>query len=112
MNTNTPKVITKSDPARISIAWADGQSSSYSAAELRRICPCAHCVDELTGRKLLDPKTVPQDLLHRQVRLVGRYALGIEFSDGHQTGLYQFDFLRSHAPVDSAPTSGGTSQDQ
>ncbi len=112
MDASTPKVITKSDPARLTIEWSDGRSSSFCSAELRRICPCAHCVDEVTGRKLLDPETVPEDLLHRAVRLVGRYALGIEFADGHSTGLYSFDFLLRHAPEPSASDPGGAPQDQ
>ena len=92
--TETPRIITKSDPALLVIEWSDGVETNLSAPELRAICPCAHCVDELTGRRVHDPTSVPQDLLTESVALVGHYALAIRFSDGHDTGIYTFDLLR------------------
>lgn len=89
-----PLRIGRRDPSRVVIEWADGHTSSFSAAALRRICPCAECVHELTGQRLLDPTTVPDDLTHRDVRLVGNYAISIQFSDGHSTGIYTFARLR------------------
>lgn len=95
-----PRVITKSDPAALVIAWDDGHETRYSAAELRRLCPCARCVDELTGRALLDPATVPDDLTQADVRLVGNYGLSLRFADGHDTGIYPFRMLRENDPRD------------
>jgi DUF971 family protein len=40
-STSAPRVITRSDPTKLVIEWADGHRTEYSAAELRRICPCA-----------------------------------------------------------------------
>ena len=91
---STPRVITKSDPTLLAIEWADGIETILSAVELRSFCPCAHCVDELTGRRVHDPATVPADLLTEEVTLVGHYALAIRFTDGHDTGIYTFDHLR------------------
>jgi DUF971 family protein len=110
MDALAPKVITRSDPAYISIEWGDGHLTTFTTAELRRICPCAGCVDEVTGHKLLDPQSVSTDLVHRDVRLVGRYALSLDFSDGHRTGIYTFRFLRDHDP--SAPAPSGPTADQ
>ncbi len=76
------------------IEWADGHSTVFSAAQLRRFCPCAECIHELTGQQLLDPASVPDDLLQRDVRLVGSYAIAIQFADGHSTGIYTFARLR------------------
>jgi DUF971 family protein len=98
MTMHVPRVIKKSDPTRLLIDWADGHRTTYTAAELRRICPCASCVHEMTGVRLLDPSAVPDDLSHRDVRLVGNYALTLEFSDGHQTGIFSFPYLREHDP--------------
>ena len=92
-----PRVIRRSDPSRIEIEWADGGSSAYSAAELRAACPCASCVDELSGRRVHDPASVPSDLRHDEVKLVGNYAIALRFSDGHHTGIYSFAFLRTYA---------------
>jgi DUF971 family protein len=92
----TPRRITRSDPTRIEFEWDDGARTVLSAIELRSICPCAACVDELTGVRRHDPGSVPADLLHRDVRLVGNYALTMAFSDGHSTGIYPFPMLREH----------------
>ena len=99
MTSTTPLKITKSDPARIEVEWDDGHRTVYSAAELRRLCPCARCVDELTGRPLLDPGTVPDDLSQVDVRLVGNYAITVRFADGHDTGIFPFGMLREHDPA-------------
>jgi len=92
--TDIPRVITKSDPALLVIEWADDAETTLTAPQLRAICPCANCVDELTGRRVHDPASVPPDLLTESVTLVGHYALAIRFTDGHDTGIYTFDHLR------------------
>lgn len=94
----TPRVIVRSDPALIDIEWSDGHRTRYSAAELRGLCPCAHCVDELSGIRRHDPATVPADLVHEDVRMVGNYAITLRFSDGHHTGIYPFRLLRACDP--------------
>lgn len=91
---DTPRVITKSDPSRVDIEWADGLKTSLSAQVLRSVCQCANCVDEVTGRRVHDPASVPADLTTTVVELVGHYALSIHFSDGHDTGIFTFEHLR------------------
>ena len=93
-----PRVIRKSDPARIEIEWMDGRRTVYSAGELRSLCPCAQCVDELSGVRTHDPSSVPSDMRHEDVKLVGNYALTLRFSDGHHTGIYTWPMLRQHDP--------------
>jgi DUF971 family protein len=100
MTTPTPKVIRRSDPSRIEIEWSDGSTSAFSTPELRGLCPCARCVDELSGVRRHDPASVPADLTHSDVALVGSYALTLRFSDGHHTGIYPFAYLlRRGRPV-------------
>ena len=91
-----PRKITRSDPSRIEFEWDNGKKTVLSAAELRSICPCAACVDELSGVRRHDPASVPVDISHSNVRLVGNYALTMAFSDGHQTGIYPFPMLWEH----------------
>ncbi|HEX6884246.1 MAG TPA: DUF971 domain-containing protein [Planctomycetota bacterium] len=91
-----PLRITRSDPRRLDFEWDDGTRTVLSAPELRALCPCAACVDELTGVRRHDPASVPPDLTHRDVRLVGNYALTMTFSDGHGTGIFPFTFLLEH----------------
>lgn len=98
-----PLRITKSDPKRLSIEWSDGLLSSWTAPQLRNACACAHCVDELTGSQRYDTSQTSPDLTTTEVRLMGHYALAIEFSDNHATGIFPFRRLRelhSDAPVE------------
>ena len=91
-----PRKITRTDPSRIEFEWDNGEKTVLSAVELRAMCPCAACVDELTGVRRLDPSSVPADLLTSNVRLVGNYALTMAFTDGHMTGIYPFPMLWEH----------------
>ena len=76
------------------MAWNDDTRSEYDVRRLRLSCPCAVCVNEWSGESMLDPAKVPRDV--RPVRLfsVGRYAMGVQWSDGHSTGIYSYDYLR------------------
>ncbi len=98
MVSHDPKIIRKKHPERIEVEWTDGHTTIYSAAELRRLCPCANCVHELTGKRMLDPSSVPDDLSQEDLRMVGNYAIAMRFSDGHDTGIFPFPFLREHDP--------------
>ena len=91
-----PRKITRSDPSRIEVEWDNGEKTALSAAELRSLCPCASCVDELTGVRRHDPASVPVDLVHSNLRLVGNYAITMGFSDGHDTGIFTFSMLWEH----------------
>lgn len=90
----SPARIGRKDPTKIVLEWRDGSVSEVMTPSLRRACPCAKCVDEHTGAKILDPRSVPDDLTHVEVHLVGRYALGVTFSDHHRTGIFTWDTLR------------------
>ena len=94
MLSTQPKVIERSVPGQITIEWSDNVTSLFTAAELRSICPCAGCVSETTGQRTHDPATVPADLKQSGLKLVGNYAIDMTFSDGHNTGIFTFQFLR------------------
>ncbi len=86
------------DPTHLGIDWNTGHSSVYDVRDLRLLCPCAQCIDELTGKKLLVDSTIPPDVKPLRIEPVGRYALHFEWSDGHRTGLYTFVHLLEHCP--------------
>ena len=81
--------------SEILIEWSDASLGVYSARELRLACPCAACVNEMTGQRTLDPDKVQQDVVALEMKPVGRYALHIAWSDGHNTGLYGYRFLKN-----------------
>jgi len=87
------RVIEESD-SEVTIEWSDGSESRYTAVQLRRSCPCAACIDEWTGQKTLDERSVPDDLAFKHISIVGRYALNFHFTDGHDTGIFSFAYLR------------------
>lgn len=80
--------------SEISIKWSDETETRYSAPQLRRACPCAGCVNEWTGEKILRDEAVSEDLKFSHISIVGRYALNFHFSDGHETGIFSFKYLR------------------
>ena len=84
-----------SSAGALEIGWADGSRSVLDPYHLRLGCPCAACVDERTGEKILDARRVPLDVRVAEVRAVGNYGLAPRFSDGHQTGIFTFERLKS-----------------
>jgi ATP-binding protein involved in chromosome partitioning len=80
---------------QIQIMWEADHIGIYPSRELRLSCHCATCREEMTGRPLLDPASVPGDVRPLNVRLVGGYAIRIDWSDGHGTGIYTYQQLRS-----------------
>lgn len=89
-----PLQILEESDSEISIKWSDGTETNYTAAQLRRACPCAGCKDEWTGEKILKDSDVADDVSFKHISIVGRYALNFHFSDGHDTGIFSFSFLR------------------
>jgi DUF971 family protein len=90
-----PREITPTEDARrLRIVWDDGAVSEYEPRLLRQLCPCAGCVDEMTGIRTLRPDTVPEGIYPEAIHYVGRYALQFVWSDGHDTGIYTFEYLR------------------
>ena len=90
-----PYAITRRDDGLL-VAWdAAGHEWLYPARALRLACRCAVCTEETSGRPLLDPATVAQDIAPVSVSLVGAYGIRIVWSDGHDTGIYAFAALRA-----------------
>jgi ATP-binding protein involved in chromosome partitioning len=93
-----PTEIRRVEDREVHVAWADGHRTVYTNRQLRETCPCAACVNELTGERMLDPRTVRPDIRAEEIGLVGRYAVKIRWSDGHATGIYTFRSLRAGCP--------------
>lgn len=75
------------------IIWPGDHTGVHSPYNLRRKCMCASCVDENSGKRVLDERRVPLDIGVKSYQPVGRYALAFAFSDGHKTGIYSYQYL-------------------
>lgn len=81
------------------ITWGDGARTAFPAVMLRKNCPCATCRTEREKqRKATLPilsQTSSGPVTMTGGHLVGSYALQVEWSDGHSTGIYDFRLLRA-----------------
>lgn len=89
-----PREIAQEGEAGLRITWADERVCRYNAPALRGACPCAQCVNEWTGERILKPETISPELTIADLNVVGRYALSFRWSDGHEHGIYSFKYLR------------------
>jgi DUF971 family protein len=91
--------------AGVDISWSDGHSSHFEFAFLRENCPCATCNDE-RAKKQSAPHVASSPLLPmykpkaraQSATQVGNYAIQIFFNDGHSTGIFSYDYLRTLCP--------------
>ncbi len=93
-----PKAIEQAGPDQLHITWQDGHESLYPVRLLRLKCLCARCIEEMTGRPILEDADVPEDVRPVKISPVGRYAVQISWTDGHDTGIYTFEHLRDLCP--------------
>lgn len=95
----------------LTVEWSDGTTSYYSIAYLRKMSPSAEA-RQLREDMKKNPLTVlpatPASrgpLVAESAGLVGNYALKIRFSDGHDSGIYSWDYLREIDPARSSKPS-------
>jgi DUF971 family protein len=77
----------------VEIVWNDGRKYLLPIRFLRGHCPCASCVNEITGERTLDLNTIPDDIHLIKMSFTGNYALKISWSDGHNTGLFTWNYI-------------------
>lgn len=87
----------------VRITWNDGHEGEYDEEYLRGYCPCALCQGHEGQRRFVP---APGAML-QGIRAVGNYAVEFRWHDGHSTGIYTYEYLRSLCPC--AGCSGGQS---
>lgn len=93
---------------KLLVDWKDGRHSEYSLDVLRRQCPCATCRTQREEKqKVANPLNIlkfnPSDVKVVSANLVGNYAIQFQWSDGHNTGIFDFRYLRSLADEKNTP---------
>jgi len=93
--------------AGVDITWADGHESHFDFPYLRDNCPCATCNDERDKKVAFAGNAPPSSAVlpmfkpkprAQSATQVGNYAIQINFNDGHSTGIFSYDYLRSMCP--------------
>ena len=112
-NSLVPVEIGRVNQHDVKIRWQDGHESMYPARGLRLACPCAGCAPPPVAapEAHIPPlagapgggvaSSVPHNVYPLKIDLIGRYAMSIQWSDGHNTGIYAFDRLRAMCPCES-----------
>lgn len=102
-----PKKLELAAPDRLRITWSDGAVRDYTIRSLRDACPCATCRERRSAPPasnlfpiLTDAETRPLSIT--SMKPVGNYAYSIDFSDGHNTGIYTIESLRDLGTDSSA----------
>lgn len=113
MVTDRPKQLDLKQDAGLTVTWADGSTSFFPIEYLRKMSPSAE-MRELRESMAENPLTVLPDsaasdepITATSAELVGHYAMRIRFSDGHDTGIYSWDYLRQIDPGGDSDKAGG-----
>jgi DUF971 family protein len=105
--TPVPTEIRRLGVQSVRIAWADGHHSEYDNRYLREHCPCAVC-RERPKHSLPLASGQGAEIYPVQMSIVGRYAVSIQWSDGHDTGIYSYQTLREICPCPACRALQGT----
>lgn len=105
-----PEHIAISRSRGIQIDWRDGHRGDYALAWLRDHCPCAGCTGAHgTPPQKTDLAANPFQMYRPALKMeavepVGNYALRIDWNDGHNAGIYSYDYLRRICPCPACGT--------
>lgn len=98
----TPTRIDLKKTEKLTVEFADGKVAEFSLSRLRTNCPCASCrasrdAQASKPRRLNVLGTFDGEVTVVTAELVGNYALRLEWSDEHNSGIYSFEYLRELA---------------
>jgi DUF971 family protein len=107
VSTEPAEITVSRERREMRIRWRDGHESEYPLDLLRKECPCALCNDQRSKRAtpgglglavLSGPVIRAGEIQATEVKPIGRYAINFAWSDGHDSGIYSYDFLRTLCP--------------
>ncbi len=77
---------------RLDVSFSDGKAYSFPIEYLRVYSPSAEVRGHGPGQEVL--QTGKRAIGIEEILPVGQYAIQIRFSDGHDTGIYSWDYLK------------------
>ena len=97
----TPSSVSEFSDTALMVEWEDGHASIFAYEDLRLACPCAAC-RRIRGKSRTGKIPVKPDggIRPANMERVGHYAVRFKWSDGHDTGIYTFEFLRENCPCE------------
>jgi len=90
---------------QLRLTWSDGHRAELDYDYVRGYCPCATCQGH--GVATVEFRPPPAPVVAVTIEEVGNYAISIAWSDGHDTGIYRFGFLRRICPCPQCRGGGG-----
>jgi DUF971 family protein len=103
----------------VTLEWKDGHLSNYTFPFLRDACPCALCDEERkkSGRGPGEPpEAAPGELRMYKAAAkpvsaepIGKYAIKFKWNDGHELGIYSWNWLREICPCQDCKRSARAS---
>ena len=95
MSPNQVKIINKD---KLKIKWDDLTETILSLKYMRDECPCAGCKGETILLKTYRPPAptvvTPEMYQVKNIEVVGDYAIQVTWNDGHNTGIYSWDYIK------------------
>lgn len=106
---DVPVQIKRISSSELQVLWSDGLQQTISSETLRKNCPCAFCREKRgdeshskpiigSGKKKMSLKIIEHSLATEismeKIWAVGTYAIGIKWGDGHDDGIYSYEFLK------------------
>lgn len=93
----SPKQLKIFEKNTLLITWQDDNVSKINLEYLRKECPCASCKGETVLLKTYRPpkqtSSSPEMYKVKDIKTVGGYAIQITWKDGHNTGIYTWEYL-------------------
>ncbi len=80
------------EPDQGILSRTNGEVKAISPVTLRLACRCAHCVNEMTGERMIGEHDIDQNVIPQSIRAMGNYAVTISWSDGHSS-IFPYEYL-------------------
>ncbi len=104
MQKQVPEI--RHDEAHVYLQWPDGTKLTVGNRDLRLSCRCALCVNEITGEQIFKEENIRADIMPKKITPLGNYAIGIDWNDGHSSGIYPYKMIKGLATLSTPkPTS-------